>query len=190
LAQAAADEKERESYRKKILDAFLDLKGPDRLHAAETLGKLGYTGHRPEFLKVVKEETGSFQSMAQWVLANSGKEDDERALAALLDSPSEEARGCAAYALRFFKQLRGPTYAKLEAAAARESEDSHWRSQILSPLYVHATPASSKEDKREVCLALGRVPDAGDVPLLTKLLEDPELDVRSAASETLLRIAR
>ena len=93
----------------------------------------------------------------------------------------------------------------MEAAATKEPEDSRWRSQILSPLYVHSTPAQrtaikpllaayadtgTKEDKREVCLALGRVPDPDDVPLLTRLLEDPELDVRSSASETLLRIAR
>ena len=41
LAQGQQDPAKRERYIGRIRAAFLDLDGPDRLHAAETLGKLG-----------------------------------------------------------------------------------------------------------------------------------------------------
>jgi HEAT repeat protein len=205
LAQAAPSEEERRSYRGRILEAFLDLNGPDRGHAAETLGKLGYAGHEPEFARVGEQETGSFQACARWVVANSGGEKDEASLAALLDSENADARGCAAYAFRFFRRIRPATYTKLRDAAEREPKDSPWRVNLLSTVYVHADedvrPAiknslatyaetGTKEDKREVCAALGRHPDPADVALLTRLLADPELDVRAAAAEGLLRIEK
>ena len=45
LARAAYNEKERQEQTKKIRDVFFDTASPDRLHAAETLAKLGYVLH-------------------------------------------------------------------------------------------------------------------------------------------------
>ena len=203
LAQAAPDEKQRQEYVNKIRDVFLDTQAPDRTHAVETLGKLGFTSHDPEFVRVAKEETGSFQAMTRWVLANSGKEEDEALLVETLQSDNADARGCAAYALRFFKTIRPETYAKLKAAALKEPKDSPQRTNILSPWYRHAPQSErpairallleqankgTKDDKREMCAALGRVPDPSDIPVLTKLLDDPDLDARAGAAETILRI--
>ena len=207
LAQATEGE-ESDKHRAKILDAFLDVDGPDRLHAAETLGKLGHAGKDEEFRRVATghhsvERAGAFEACARWVLANSGDEPDEAALAALLESEDPEARGVAAYAFRFFECIRPASYAKLKAAAEREPEDSSWRVNLLSTWYVHAPederPSIKTKlvryarnggtgDKREACVALGRIPDTADVPLLARLLDDAEMDVRTGAAETFLRI--
>ena len=203
LAQAAPDPKGRQEYANKILAVLLDTSAPDRTHAAETSGKLGVTSHAPEVLLLAGGEAGSCQAMARWVLANSGDEKDEAYLAELLESPNADARGCAAYALRFFKKIRPATYEMLKAAAEKEPADSPQRANMISPLYLHASPAERPavrvrllqcagsgrtEDKREVCAALGRVPNPEDIPFLTKLLDDAELDARAGAAEAILRI--
>ncbi len=205
LAQAAPDQAERQQYEDKILAALLDSQGPDRQHAAETLGKLGVSSHDPAVQRLAATETGAFQSMAQWVLANGLGESDEARLAELLASNNADTRGCAAYALRFFKQIRPSTLEKLEAAANKESLDSPWRCNILSPWYLHAPAAKrpairaqlleyaergNKDEKRELCAALGRLPNAEDIPVLIRLLDDPDLDARAGAAEALLRIER
>jgi SSS family solute:Na+ symporter len=203
LAQTAPDTKGRQEYENKILAVLLDTNAPDRTHAAETSGKLGVTSHAPEVLRLAKEEVGSGQAMARWVMANSGEEKDESYLAELLESPNTDARGCAAYALRFFKKIRPASYEKLKAAAEREPAGSPQRSNMVSPWYLHASPAErlavhtrllqcaetgKTEDKREVCAALGRAPYPADLPFLTKLLDDADLDARATAAEAILRI--
>lgn len=193
LAQGA----EGEAYLDKIRGAFLDVDGPDRLHAVETLAKLGCAERPVELQRVAREEVGSFQVYARWALANSGTAKDEAALAGLLDSDDAGVRGCVAYALRFFERLRPESYAKLKGCTLNASNV-----YLLSALYVHAPEdekAAAKAglaayaetgnagEKREVCAALGKLPDPADVPLLTRLLHDEEMDVRSAAAEALLR---
>jgi len=205
LAQAAPDEQARKQYVDKITAVFFDLKASDRLHASETLGKLGYTSHDPEVLRVAEKGEKSFQSMARWIMANSGDAKDEAYLAELLTSEDPETRSCSAYALRFLKTIRPETYAKLKAAAEKEPHDSQQRALILSPAYLHAPEADktsihaqliqyadtgTKDDKREVCAALGRRPNPEDLPILTRLLDDPDLDAQAGAAEAILRIAR
>jgi SSS family solute:Na+ symporter len=203
LAQAAPDLKERQEYESKILAVLLDTNAPDRTHAAETSGKLGVTSHAPGVVLLAEGEVGSCQAMARWVLANSGDAKDEAFLGKLLDSPNVDARGCAAYGLRFFKKIRPVTYEKLKAAAEKEPVDSPQRANMVSPWYLHASPAErpavhtlllqcaatgKSADEREVCAALGRVPSSEDLPFLTKLLDDVDLDARAGAAEAILRI--
>lgn len=205
LAQATSDPAERKMYTEKIAAVLLDKKAEDRGHAAETLGKLGYSSHDPEIVRMAQVETGSTLPLVRWVLANSGDAKDEAALAELLTSDNVDTRGCAAYALRFFKTIRPETYAQLAAAAGKEPADSTHRINMLSPWYLHAPEADrpaihaklleyaergTKDDKREMCAALGRVPNAGDLPILVRLLDDPDLDARSGAAEAVLRVER
>ncbi|MBX7259361.1 MAG: hypothetical protein K1Y02_23565 [Candidatus Hydrogenedentes bacterium] len=203
LAQATSNPDERKAYTEKIAAVLLDPKAEDRAHAAETLGKLGYSTHDPEVVRLAQVETGSTLPLMRWVLANSGDAKDEAALAELLDSTDVDSRGCAAYAFRFFKKLRPETYAKLAAAAAKEPADSSRCVLLLSALYLHA-PESERpaihdkllafasrgttEDKREVCAALGRLPRAQDLPVFVPILDDPDLDARAGAAEAILRV--
>mgnify|MGYP001013405766 CR=1 FL=1 len=165
LAQAAPCLDERKDYENKILAVLLEPNAPDRTHAAETSGKLGVTSHDPEVIHLAAEGDGSCQAMARWVMANSGDEKDEAYLAELLESSDAAARGCAAYAFRFFKTIRPETYLKLKTAAEKEPLGSPQYANITSPLYLHAAaeerPAiherllqcaarGNKDDKREV----------------------------------------
>ncbi len=205
LAQTAPNKDERQDYENKILAVLLDKDAPDRLHAAETLGKLAVTNRDPEVLRLVKEATGPFQAMVRWVVANSGEAQDEALLTELLEDEDAYTRGCAAYALRFSKTLRPSTREKLMVAAEKEPADSSWRVHILSALYLHASleerPAlrtsllhyldtGDSGQKREACAALGRVPHSEDIPTLTKVLEDADLDVRAGAAEAILLLER
>ncbi len=205
LAQAALNATDRREYENRILAALLDPNGPDRLHAAETLGKLGVASRDPEILRLAKEETGPFQAMVRWVMANSGNEEDEAALVELLASTDAYTRGCTAYALRFFKTIRPVTREKLAAASEKEPLDSNWRTHLLSARYLHASaeerPAlregllqylktGDTGQKREACAALGRVPNPEDIPALAKVLDDADLDARAGAAEAILLVER
>ena len=205
LAQAAVDKQERAEYEGRILAVLLDPSAPDRLHAAETLGKLGINCSDVEILRLSKEEAGPFQTMARWILANSGRAEDEAFLAGLLESPDPAARGCAAYAFRFFKTVRPETYQAIKRAAENESPDSPWLAHLLSSCYLHASadakPAlrlrllqcvesGNKEQKREACAALGRNPHPEDIVPLRALLADSDMDVRAGAAEAILFIER
>jgi len=210
LAQAAGnDRKARKKYLDRIVAAFEDPAGPDRVHAVETLGKLGYKKVSPELTAVANEGDGSFQAYARWVLANSGKPEDEACLAELLDSGDSDVRGCVAYALRYFDRLRDETLDKLIQAVSQEPTDSSGRVYLLGALYVHAqaehyksyrekakvellkyAETGNKDEKNELCSALAEAGGFDDVEILAGLLNDPEPDVRVHAANALLRIER
>jgi len=192
------------AYVKRILDEFLDPDSPNRVGALETLGKLGYAEHHPEIIRAAREGGSEIRGMARWVLANSGAGKDEAFLAELLDSDEPRDYFYAAYALRFFHGVRPETYRMLESCAARLPEDAPHRVYVLSARFVHAPPEAAEAAKREllayaggekneryeVCEALAVRGDESDIPLLERLLDDPETDVRVAAANALLRIER
>ncbi len=202
LAQAV-DGPEREAYIARIRGAFEDADGPDRLHAVETLAKLGESQRSDELERVAADGEGSMRAYARWVLANSGAASDEASLAELLDTDGA-MRGTVGYALRFFPSVRPGTLAKLEQTARDQPVDSPARVYLLSAWCVHASPAEKPAVKRlllgyledgevgqkfETCMALARCGKTSDLPLLTRLLADPEPDVRIGAAHAILRIA-
>jgi len=202
LAQAQETDEAREDYIARIRAALLDVDGPDRIHAAETLAKLGDRERPDELLRVSREETGSLQSYSRWILANSGDPADEAAFAELLTSPEAGIRGSVAYGLRFFDHIRPDTLAKLETALANEPPDSTAHIYMVSAAYVHApeeqkqafkeellryAQEGAKGQKYEAGFAFGRM---GDVAPLLALLEDEETDVRISAANGLLTIER
>jgi solute:Na+ symporter, SSS family len=208
LAQLTYDPSERDRWVGKIREAFLDLDGPDRVNAAETLGKLGYTVSEEdgEAFAVVSEGTpGIFVSMTRWVLAGDGANVSESKLVDLLDTDDEQTRLGAAYALRYRKTVSPSNWARLAAAADREPTDSHARPFLLAAAFVLAPDDKSPRFKRmlveyartgdkdaryELCEALADRGDGGDLGVLTALMKDSEADVRVAAANAVLRIGR
>ena len=204
--RAGGDTAEREIYVNRIRDAFLDNNGPDRGHAGESLGKLGYAERLDEIVRIAgdpKEDKGNVRWGGRWILANSGDPKDERYLAELLDSKDDNTRRITGYALRWLKRLTPETLTRLAELAANEPVDSLGRVYFLSALYVHSTesaPAGTKsgllyyaitgdkEQKSEVCHALSCRGDVTDIGLLEKLMADESLDVRVNASNAVLKI--
>ncbi|HOZ45466.1 MAG TPA: HEAT repeat domain-containing protein [Candidatus Hydrogenedentes bacterium] len=205
LAQAQTEADSREPYVARIRNAFGDVDGPDRLHAVETLAKLGDTARSDELLRVAREGEGELQAYARWVAANSGPAEDEAAFVTCLDSPEDAVRGTVGYGFRFFKAIRPASLERLAQAVRDEPDEGPRRIYLVSALYVHAqgdTKAEAreallkylengiKEERYEACAGLGRNGDPGDVPLLIAHLDDPETDVRISAADALLAIER
>ena len=210
LARSAGnDEKMRKKYVGKIVAAFKDPDGPDRLHAVETLAKLGYAQSSPELISAANGDKGALQAYARWAVANSGKPEDEASLAELLQSNDPGVRGAVAYALRHFDAIKDKTFDTLVAATSAEPIDSSARIYLLSALYAHAMGTLRKErrpkakdqllgyiskgdkgERNEVASALARAGGLADLDTLAALLNDGEADVRAHAANAVLRIAR
>ncbi|MEA3364676.1 MAG: hypothetical protein U9Q79_03460 [Candidatus Hydrogenedentes bacterium] len=205
LAQAQKDPKKREAYVQRIRDAFLDLDGPDRVHAAETLGKLGDAKRSTQLLNAATEADKPMAAYARLILANTGAVEDAAYLAALLGSYYENVRQSTAYALRFAPKLDERTLLDVRDAALAEPEDSPVRLNLLIAWLAHADeaervhikellmPYTDNEKKAEryqfgEAMALGGGDD--DVPLLLQLLNDEDTDVRISAANALLGIER
>ena len=205
LAQAASSEAQRAPWVQKIVAAFLDTAGPDRLHAAETLGKLGYGPIGREasaFELAARAGRGSLAADAQWVLVNRTP---RRAtmLVKMLQSDDRGTRNDAAYALRHLSLLSTVSRAALAAAANKSRAGDGERVTLLSATFVHAgqnqqarfktellkyLAAGTNDEKIEVCAALAANGVNADVPRLAALLTSPTADVRIAAAHAILKI--
>jgi hypothetical protein len=206
LAQAASPAQERQQWTSRILAAFLDTAGPDRLHAAEALAKLGYrtSGREAEaFDLVARTGRGSLAADARWVLANSGRPDGDLRLAELLASDDISTRTDAAYAMRYLPRISAPAWDRLSAAARREPPGSSARVSLLSAAFTHAppdqqtsfnaelvkyVPAATNDEIYEVCATLAQHGQQSDLPLLIGLLDNRDADVRIGAAHAILRI--
>ncbi len=203
LAQAQKDAEARERYVQRIRGAFLDLDGPDRLHAAETLGKLGDAKRSSQLLSAALESDSPMAAYARLILANTGAVEDAEYLAALLGSYNDDVRNSTGYALRFAPTLDTSTLARVRYAALEEPEDSSVRLHLLIAWLAHANdaertgikellrPYAESEDKGEryqLGEAMALRGDDGDVPVLLELLDDEDTDVRISAANALLAI--
>ncbi|GAB3907941.1 hypothetical protein GCM10028803_42620 [Larkinella knui] len=192
-----------ESQVDQILTVFLHSEiVRQRLIALESLGKLGYSQPLPQIRQQADHGTDGMKPMARWVLANSGRAEDEAQLAEMLTLTDPLSYRYAAYACRFLETIRPATYALLETCAARIPVDDPQRVYVLSALFVHspepkrpATRAALRAyetgeigERYEVAEALSLRGTVADVPVLEKLLADENQDVRVAAANALLRI--
>lgn len=209
LAQEANGHGRPDDWTGKICDAFSNPQSPDRINAAETLGKLSVKLDGEilkEMARFAGEDNPMAQPMATWALAANG---EEKALAHLVDMLAAEepdTRLGAAYALRYLKHPLTPEQlAKLNSAADNEPEDSKARVYLYSAAYVLNDVADAQrfretlveygqngqqEDRYEVACALAERGHSTDIPLLTTLLDDADPDVRVGAAYALLRLDR
>ena len=208
LARSSVGDKERARWIGKILDVFLDPDTPDRLHAVETLAKLGYQVRdedREAFEHAAAPEGDPMAPYARWVLLNSQRPGAEARLAELLDSTDAEARLGAAYAFRHVRSVSPEVQKKLAAAPWREGTESRAYVFAIGAAAVHAVPteqwerttsllkclSSNREETQvQACQALAQVGASDCLPALKSLLDDSDADVRAAAANAILRIGR
>ncbi len=209
LVRATADPEARRRWIEEIRRAFLDPAAPDRLHAAETLGKLGYV-MRPDgdeaFEKAAFADASCLAAYAAWVVANSAPEKGMHRLAALLEAPSAGVRSAAAYALRHQTGVGPEVFRKITTALEKEPRNSPARIHLAAAAYCLAPPEARDAFKPEIievarsgnggpqyqaCLALAEHGDGRDLPLLVDLLDPAEeADTRVGAATAILRIER
>ena len=216
LSKATYDPKERLRWVHKIRDVFLDPNAPDRLHAVETLAKLGYTvpgatgktTQKTTEWKIFEDPNAddpAVDAFARWVLVNSDPEHDESPLRELLASPDARIRGLAAYGIRHLSTVSPATGQALASAAAAEPQDSPWRVHLVCATAIHGpadirsdwmdelreyTEATDSNERYQACQTLAQVASQNDLALLAGRLEDADTDVRSAAAYAVLRIGR
>jgi SSS family solute:Na+ symporter len=207
LALASAQEEERDRWIGKIRDACFD-DGPDRLQAVEALASLHYQVPDEQvemFSHAAQHEDGPLAAYVNWLLAGSGKEFGEVALAGLLRSDEPASRAAAAYAIRHLSKLSPSARAKLAGAAVREPAGSSARVFLAGAAAVHApddyravwrdelrayAEYGTPDERREACRALGAVAQLDDRAFRAQLLDDADAEVRIAAARAILRVER
>lgn len=204
---ARTNKKDAKKYNSYINTLLFQLEHADsvrgKLIALESLCKLGFYDPLPVIKNYADTGSGGFKSMARWVLANSGKAEDEARLATMLTSAEPSDYRTAAYALRFFKDIRSETMPLLIDCANRVEKDHPARVYVISSLFVHAPAARVRQDaktklltyltgaageKYEVAEALAAAGTQDDIPTVKKLLSDENTDVRVAAAKAMLSI--
>jgi SSS family solute:Na+ symporter len=207
LAGAAPNASDRAPWIARIRAAFMDLKGADRIHAIESLGKLGerVEGDVRRAAEVMAQTAPEGEGMfAWWVLHLSG---DARALPrmiAALDSADPVARSRAAYIIRW-EQIRDvATLAALARAAdAVRPEANGFAIIVAAALALDANPNrsavwraaidrilanGSPGDRYQVGLSLKAKFSPADLPRLTPLLGHENGDVRVGAAAAILAV--
>lgn len=138
LAQAAPDTASRQPWVDRIAAVFIDPAAPDRLHAVETLGKLGGP-HSPAvvaavetWLRGVSETDGAY---GLWVLWQAGRDNALRSIVSLLRSPAAPSRSRAGYILQRSGTSDARVLAELARAADTEPADSIGRANVVGAAY-------------------------------------------------------
>ena len=195
--------REREAYVLKVRDYALDTKGPNADFALELLAKRNDAGTDPPFVEQAKAGEPVMRILARWVLADSGRPQDEAYLAELLDLPDARMRAVTAYALRFLKRLQPATLAHLQKRLAMEPEDAPDRFFYVITLYLKGPVAQramrkaemfryaetgNQEGKYQSLLMMGRWADAADLPRLATYLNAEDKDMRIGAANSILNI--
>jgi hypothetical protein len=200
---SADDPAARKKSLDEILAVFSDDQAKARGTAAETLAKLNYAERTPAVFDQAERGKADLRVSARWILANSGRAEDEAQLAELLNSESVQDRFYSAYALRHFHALRPATLQALRDLVAKEPHDGESRCYVLGTLYTHLPPAERESAKKELlgyaasgntdqryqsCMALGNWPGADMAAVAEKLLDHGPVDERVGGSYLLLRI--
>jgi hypothetical protein len=198
LAQAALTDNERNKWISKILAVFADTSATDRVHAAETLAKLGIASseHYPDLTTRAIEGTDAILSIyTRWgnSLTAAAKNALVEDFISIISSNSDgNLRNTAAYAIRHVGVSDNNQWNKLAEIALAEPRESDSRLSILSAALVGAPDGSrksksffelkkrllesanstSKDDRAEMCAALAVRGTADDLPLLVSMLDN------------------
>lgn len=195
LAQAATVDADMQIWTDKIIAVFLDSTATDRIHAAETLAKLGISPLKKDQKLTENTLRSEVKPLALYTLWSTAfTSPDSRAtvkarfLNAVLNADTKAAdRVIPAYALRQLKGISQEESTKLTEAALAEPADSPARIYLLSAAFtnndhdpaqfekLHAAlvnykSALSKGAISEMAAALAEKGKAKDIPILTPLL--------------------
>jgi SSS family solute:Na+ symporter len=209
MARAAGTDAERRIFRERIRAGLLDTHAPDRLHAAESLAKLGLSQRvdRPALENWAATADDANSAYVLWLLVLSGNPSERAAsdarLATLLNSTNPVARLRAAFALGRIDTVSRVALDRLNRQSDTEPADSPARPYLLAAGLLHAARDASSSAKLrrqlawylangkaneqlEAATVLGRCGATEEIPELTRLLQSPEADARIGAASGLL----
>lgn len=186
-----------ELYHAKIIGAFNDRSGSDRIHAAETTAKLGLSlaDYAPEATaEVLAGEKNSLYVYTLWsTLYGKDAEQGAGVLLNLIVEPQipEIPKMQAAFALRNFRNISPEQWKILAASAVNEPSNSLAKVYLLSAAYINApklaeqtdtylkikkslsalTTSSNKGERMEMAIAFGEVGGLEELVILKEMLE-------------------
>ncbi|HMR18569.1 MAG TPA: hypothetical protein PKA53_04655 [Sphingobacterium sp.] len=149
LAQAAADEKDQQYWEDKIITAYNDIEGEDRLHAIETLAKLKVYVARD----VPTNMESSFRLYSLWNQA-LGSSREQRKVKDLLvsdlvdDKLTELEIHVTSYILRYIGPLSGREYHQIISWMQGKDIKMALRSNLLATLVI-SCPKNQSSDALE-----------------------------------------
>ncbi|MEO6933389.1 MAG: hypothetical protein ABI151_17280 [Chitinophagaceae bacterium] len=143
LAQSETDPAKKKEWIEKVLNAFGDLNGPDRLHAAETLGKLKQSplAKYPDATeKALHDTSRNLQLYTQWAVSFAPDADTNKQrqqfLQMLASDSNQIVRMISAYILRKNKGLTQQEWTTLAAEALAEPGDSPLKHNLMNTAIV------------------------------------------------------
>jgi SSS family solute:Na+ symporter len=198
LAQAALTDNERNKYISKILAVFADTSATDRIHAAETLAKLGVASseHYPDLtMRAIAGADAIFSIYTRWGNSLTGVRKHEMVndfMDIIGSNQDGDLRNTAAYAIRHVGVSDHEQWSRLARIALAEPRSSDSRLSILSAALVAAPDASrksklflkikkgllesanstNKDDRAEMCAAIALRGRRDDLPLLVSMLDN------------------
>jgi SSS family solute:Na+ symporter len=216
-AQVADSPDVRKDAVDRIRLALRDPEGLDRVHAAESLAKLGDLLEPADLAAAEQMVTASepaAQTFGLWLLADAGRADARQRLLDQLQADDPIARLRAAFAVRGLKQpLTAAERATVFRIAAAEPDDTPAKVYLMGTAWLFASKASGSHSDRAdreafgeslrrfaasgsvgeryaavMAIADGGTPD--EMATLRLALADEDADVRSAAAHALLRMDR
>lgn len=144
LARSGATPNARRTYIRRIIEAAIDPDGGDRVHATETLAKLGVALNTTDARAIAawaEEAPPAEAAFAHWAATRSndraGVADHESRIATMLNHPDPVARLRAAYALSHLDSPAESSRRALNAAANRAMDSQPTdRVETLADAYV------------------------------------------------------
>lgn len=183
LAQAEADPRLKKNWTDKIMAAFAAIDGPDRIHAAEALGKLKIsplTKHPNETNQILNKEKENLYVYTLWASSYSSKaalQANKSKFLNLLDtSPKEDLRRISAFVLRRENNLTLKEWKALAQKALAEPSTSAVKRAMLNTAFVTFPNASglarlNEEIKAEMLKNYGQLSAGDSIELAQALTE-------------------
>ncbi len=199
LAQTETDPEKKAIWTNKILEAFKDTSGPDRIHAAETLGKLKLsplTLYPDQTKNALLSDDRNLQVYTLWATSYSSdsalEKNRQEFLRLVISDTNEVIRKISAFILRNSGKLSPVNWKALTDKAFSESPASALKTTLFNTAYItmpetvvdaglfKKIKVGMKKDyqhfsasKRiELALTLAQNGDDEDLMILTSLLND------------------
>jgi len=195
LAQVAGSEDEKKNWVDQIIRVYSDTAQTDRLHAAESLAKLGVPLGQVASAQAVDDlEKGdaALRAYVTWGLSVTDSPDslDMKTIFPLLSSENETERRIAAYALGLSARLQYTDWNRMALMAENEPSGSLAKVYLLKAAFVNAPDSmkntaflkeikgelisaglsSQKAGRYQMCQALAERGTEQDIPLLEDIL--------------------
>jgi SSS family solute:Na+ symporter len=181
----------------KIKKAYLDKSGPDRIHAAESLAKLGVSFNKINQVIVLNDlkSEGMLYSFCHWGYSlpkNRGEVPNYSAFMKEIKNENLQRRSLAAYALGFLTtNMNKDSWDTLASITLKEKPNSEAYVRLIAAAYVHYNPINrdswatfqvikerllqlenspKKSERIELCKALALSTFEHDLPIIERIL--------------------